>query len=193
MNRRGGFTRELLIDDGAHHGVEVRPRCPSLKPAGPDGIDHAPENGVTALEVSDGSAVHDRNLGVGDEMPKGKTGMPHGFLVHIIFSYHDAVRSHHAPSPMHSSRLMFPITLLAATAVDAQLQSDSLHRQTSRGYTIGVIDSTDAVSPMPTLAHALQARLPGVSVSQGQGLLGSSSRVWLRGPSSLVVNAAPDH
>lgn len=30
--------------------------------------------------------------------------------------------------------------------------------------------------------------MPGVSVSQGQGILGSSARVWLRGPSSIVVN-----
>jgi len=90
---------------------------------------------------------------------------------------------------MRAVRLTFVLVSLAATAATAQLPADSVARATPRGFSIGVIDSTDpALSAAPTLAHALQARLPGVSVSLGQGILGSSSRVWLRGPSSIVVN-----
>jgi TonB-dependent SusC/RagA subfamily outer membrane receptor len=57
-----------------------------------------------------------------------------------------------------------------------------------RGGAITILDATDGINTTRSLALALQARVPGVSVSQGEGFLGSSSRVWLRGPSSLVVN-----
>jgi TonB-dependent SusC/RagA subfamily outer membrane receptor len=89
---------------------------------------------------------------------------------------------------MHVARLILPV-LLAAPVAGAQLPVDSARREAQRGYAIGILDTTDQeLSTAPTLPHALQARLAGVSVSQGQGFLGSSSRVWLRGPSSLMVN-----
>ena len=82
------------------------------------------------------------------------------------------------------------VLLLVAAPLEAQTPIDSLQRHQLRGFAVGIIDTSDpGLTTAPTLAHALQARLPGVSVSQGQGFLGSSSRVWLRGPSSLLVNA----
>jgi TonB-dependent SusC/RagA subfamily outer membrane receptor len=58
-----------------------------------------------------------------------------------------------------------------------------------RGFAVGVIDAeSDDLNRAPSLPLALQARLPGVSVTQGPGFVGSASRVWLRGPSSLLVN-----
>src|SRR5688500_15428118 len=90
---------------------------------------------------------------------------------------------------MHAVRVVLPIAFLAGITAHAQVPLDSVARSAPRGFAIGVIDSTDAaLTAAPTLAHALQARLPGVSVSLGQGVIGSSSRVWLRGPSSLLVN-----
>jgi TonB-dependent SusC/RagA subfamily outer membrane receptor len=110
----------------------------------------------------------------------------------------------------HAFRLSFVAMILGASASGAQEQrpdsSDMLRPNRvpadvgatgatpglpprERGIAVGILDSTDeGLASAPTLAHALQARLPGISVSQGQGLVGSSARVWLRGPSSLMVN-----
>ncbi len=91
---------------------------------------------------------------------------------------------------MQRAGCALPIALLIATTVTAQNPAaDSVRRHGTHGYTVAVIDTTDpALNTAPTLAHALQARLPGVSVSQGQGITGSSARVLLRGPSSFTVN-----
>jgi hypothetical protein len=110
----------------------------------------------------------------------------------------------------HSLRLPILATLLGATTVAAQELPDSTRSRLpgrtaadsvgaagamgglparERGVAISVLDAdADGIGAAPSLPIALQARLPGVSVRQGEGILGSASRVWLRGPSSLVVN-----
>ena len=81
--------------------------------------------------------------------------------------------------------------------VDRPLASDSvlatgamggwLRRE--RGFAVGTLDSErDDLNRAPSLPLALQGRLAGVSVTQGEGFLGASSRVWLRGPNSLMIN-----
>ena len=98
-----------------------------------------------------------------------------------------------------------------AVSVDAQLPPDSsvrvgVHTRTTRdsaaragtstrlaprerGASITVLDADlDGLNSAPSLPINLQARVPGVSVIQGNGLLGSDARLWLRGPGSLYVN-----
>ena len=73
-------------------------------------------------------------------------------------------------------------SILGAGAAGAWLRAE-------RGFSVGTLTAArDDISDAPSLPRALQGRLPGVSVSQGEGYLGSSSRVWLRGPSSVYVN-----
>ena len=58
-----------------------------------------------------------------------------------------------------------------------------------RGFSVGTIDADSGASgDASTLPLALQARIPGVSVTQGEGILGASSRVWLRGPRSVTID-----
>jgi TonB-dependent SusC/RagA subfamily outer membrane receptor len=58
-----------------------------------------------------------------------------------------------------------------------------------RGIDVGTLDASGgAFTTAPSLALALQARLAGVSVSQGQGLVGSPSQLLLRGPASFRVH-----
>ena len=58
-----------------------------------------------------------------------------------------------------------------------------------RGFSVGTLDAdSDGVRIAPTLSRALQARLPGVTVSQSEGILGATSHLWLRGPRSVTFN-----
>ena len=58
-----------------------------------------------------------------------------------------------------------------------------------RGIAITTVDATDVdLAAAPSLPIALQGRVPGASISQGQGYLGSTSRLWLRGPNSILMN-----
>jgi hypothetical protein len=60
------------------------------------------------------------------------------------------------------------------------------------GASIAVLDST-ALTPRAgrTLSEALAARVPGVSVMRSSGVVGTGSRVRLRGPSGIVVTQQP--
>ena len=112
---------------------------------------------------------------------------------------------------MTSIRSALLATLVAGSTVGAQQLPDSVTRaavgrqhfgdsilaigamagwtRRERGVDVGTLDAErDDLNRAPSLPIALQGRIAGVSVSQGQGFLGSTSRVWLRGPSSLAVN-----
>jgi hypothetical protein len=56
-----------------------------------------------------------------------------------------------------------------------------------RGFNVGVITG-DEITGAPSLSAALAARVPGLSVMHRSGALGAGARVWLRGPTSLLVN-----
>jgi len=56
------LSRKLLIDDGPHDVVEVRPRRLHSEAAGPHSLDHAREYRVGALEVTHGSTGHAPNV-----------------------------------------------------------------------------------------------------------------------------------
>src|SRR4030095_2345170 len=60
------------------------------------------------------------------------------------------------------------------------------------GASVAVLDST-ALAPFftRTLSEALTARLPGVSVMRSNGVAGTGSRIWLRGPSGVVTPRQP--
>jgi len=62
----------------------------------------------------------------------------------------------------------------------------------SSGATVGVIDSA-ALAPFfgRTLSQALTAHLPGVSVMRSSGVAGTGSRIWLRGPSGILMTQQP--
>ena len=106
---------------------------------------------------------------------------------------------------------LLAVTMLAISALDAQQPADTTLAlaetrpslgdsilgggvagawlRAERGFSVGTLTAArDDISDAPSLPRALQGRLPGVSVSQGEGYLGSSSRVWLRGPSSVYLN-----
>ena len=54
MNCRGGLARELLVDDRARERVEVRAFASRLEAAWADKLDDSGENGIDALEVTNG-------------------------------------------------------------------------------------------------------------------------------------------
>ncbi len=60
------------------------------------------------------------------------------------------------------------------------------------GASVAVLDST-GLAPFftRTLSEALTARLPGVSVMRSNGVAGTGSRIWLRGPSGIVTPRQP--
>ena len=85
----------------------------------------------------------------------------------------------------------------APTAVNVRTLHDSIPGLSTgpgwgrreRGFTVGTLDvRAEGLGDAPTLPRALQARLPGVTVNQGEGIIGSTSRVWLRGPTSALIN-----
>jgi TonB-dependent starch-binding outer membrane protein SusC len=81
--------------------------------------------------------------------------------------------------PVYPDRCTIPVGAIGAVAASPRCE---------RGIAMAIIDSTDGISTAPSLPLALQARVPGVSVTEGEGYRGSTSRVWLRGPSSFLVN-----
>ena len=60
------------------------------------------------------------------------------------------------------------------------------------GASVAVLDST-TLAPFfkRTLSEALTARLPGVSVMRSNGVAGTGSRIWLRGPSGILTPRQP--
>jgi len=60
------------------------------------------------------------------------------------------------------------------------------------GASVAVVDST-TLGPFfkRTLSEALTARLPGVSVMRSNGVAGTGSRIWLRGPSGILMPRQP--
>jgi len=60
------------------------------------------------------------------------------------------------------------------------------------GASVAVVDSS-SLAPFfrRTLSEALTARLPGVSVMRSNGVAGTGSRIWLRGPGGITVPQQP--
>ena len=60
------------------------------------------------------------------------------------------------------------------------------------GAAVAVVDSSSLVPFFRrTLSEALTARLPGVSVMRSNGVAGTGSRIWLRGPSGITMPQQP--
>jgi hypothetical protein len=60
------------------------------------------------------------------------------------------------------------------------------------GASVAVLDSS-SLAPFfrRTLSEALTARLPGVSVMRSNGVAGTGSRIWLRGPGGITMPQQP--
>jgi len=60
------------------------------------------------------------------------------------------------------------------------------------GASVAVVDSS-SLAPFfrRTLSEALTARLPGVSVMRSNGVAGTGSRIWLRGPGGITMPQQP--
>jgi hypothetical protein len=70
VDRRGGLSRELLVDDRAAERVEVRPLGAGDEAAGTDEVDDRREPRVGGPEVRDGVGVH------GGRIIRGAAGRP---------------------------------------------------------------------------------------------------------------------
>ena len=107
--------------------------------------------------------------------------------------------------------ILLMASTLAVSTIGAQQTADSLRVQTTarpwlrdsipgagvargdqraeRGFSVGSLSIRhDPIQDASSLPLALQARLPGVTVTQTEGTLGATSRVWLRGPASVTLN-----
>src|SRR5688500_12308487 len=94
----------------------------------------------------------------------------------------DAQQSSDSNAALAASRAWLRDSILGVGAAGTWVRGE-------RGFSVGSLTAErDGIDQAPSLPRALQGRLPGASVSQGEGFVGSESRVWLRGPNSLFVN-----
>jgi hypothetical protein len=82
-----------------------------------------------------------------------------------------------------------------AIALDAVLVTGTAGRQERRaqGATIANVSvaRVSEVAPVTDVAEILQARVPGVSLTQGSGVAGSAQQIRIRGASSISLSNEP--
>lgn len=82
-----------------------------------------------------------------------------------------------------------------AIALDAVLVTGTAGRQERRaqGATIANVSVSDVneVAPVTDVAEILQARVPGLSLTQGSGVAGSAQQIRIRGASSISLSNEP--